>query len=107
MEFTPFYRTLSPIGAAALLPPMKTREVEQGKRTADHLMPLGFFLIPTVFPDIVGPWCHTAQGDIEPTFLRFYISTDSDSGSPPDFLAGLPDLVIAYKTSGWPPRLCD
>ena len=38
----PFYRTSSPIGAAALPPPMKTKEkVEQGKGTADHLMPLG------------------------------------------------------------------
>ena len=43
----PFYRTLSPIGAAALPPPMKTKEkVEQGKGTADHLMPFGYsFLI--------------------------------------------------------------
>ena len=38
-----FYRNLSPIGAAALPPPMKTKEkVEQGKGTADHLMPLGY-----------------------------------------------------------------
>ena len=37
-----FYRTLSPIRAAALPPPMKSKEkVEQGKGTADHLMPLG------------------------------------------------------------------
>ena len=35
------YRTY--IGAAALPPPMKTKEeVEQGKGTADHLMPLGY-----------------------------------------------------------------
>ena len=41
-KISPFYRTLSPIGAAALPPPMKTKEeVEQGKGTADHLMPLG------------------------------------------------------------------
>ena len=39
-----FYRTLSPIGAAALLPPMKTKEVEQGKGTADHLMPFAYLL---------------------------------------------------------------
>ena len=33
----------SPIGAAALPPPMKTKEkVQQGKGTADHLMPLGY-----------------------------------------------------------------
>ena len=42
-KISPFYRTLSPIGAAALPPPMKTKEkVEQGKGTADHLMPLGY-----------------------------------------------------------------
>ena len=37
---------LAPIGAAALPPPMKTKEkVEQGKETADHLMPLGYLLL--------------------------------------------------------------
>ena len=41
-KISPFYRTLAPIGAAALLPPMKTKEVEQGKESADHLMPLGY-----------------------------------------------------------------
>ena len=41
-KISPFYRTWFPIGAAALPPPMKTREVEQGKGTADHLMPLGY-----------------------------------------------------------------
>ena len=52
-KISPFYRTSSPIGAAALPPPMKTKEkVEQGKGTADHLMPLGYlftyhyFVIP-------------------------------------------------------------
>ena len=45
-KISPFYRTLCPIGAAALPPPMKTKEkVEQGKGTADHLMPLGNFII--------------------------------------------------------------
>ena len=39
-KISPFYKTLSPIGAAALPPPMKTKEkVEQGKGTAEHLMP--------------------------------------------------------------------
>ena len=39
----PFYGTLSPIGATALPPLMKTKEkVERGKGTADHLMPLGY-----------------------------------------------------------------
>ena len=42
-KISPFYRTSSLIGAAALPPPMKTKEkVEQGKGTADHLMPLGY-----------------------------------------------------------------
>ena len=49
-KISPFYRTLSPIGAAALPPPMKTKEkVEQGKGTADHLMPLGYLFICIVF----------------------------------------------------------
>ena len=39
---SPFYRTSSPIKAAALPPPMK---VEQGKGTADHLMPLGYLFL--------------------------------------------------------------
>ena len=43
--FSRFYRTSSPIGAAALPPPMKTKEKEQGKGTADHLMPLGYLFI--------------------------------------------------------------
>ena len=34
-KISPFYRTLSPIGVAALPPPMKTNEnIEQGKGTA-------------------------------------------------------------------------
>merc|ERR1712015_331204 len=42
-KISPFYRTLSPIRAAALPPPMKTKgKVEQGKGTADHLMTLGY-----------------------------------------------------------------
>merc|ERR1712055_602521 len=45
-KISPFYRTLSPIRAAALPAPIKTKEkVEQGKGTADHLMPLGYVLI--------------------------------------------------------------
>ena len=65
-KISPFYRTSSPIGAAALLPSTKTKEkqmqVEQGKGTADHLMPLGdwfslnnnshllFLLLNLIFP---------------------------------------------------------
>ena len=45
-ENLPILQDLSPIRAAPLLPTMKTKEnVEQGKETADHLMPLGYLLI--------------------------------------------------------------
>ena len=51
-KISPFYRTLSPIGAAALPPPMKTKKkVEQGKGTADHLMPLGYLLFLTDYKE--------------------------------------------------------
>ena len=44
-KISPFYRTSSPIGAAALPAPMNIKEkVEQGKGTADHLMPWGYLL---------------------------------------------------------------
>ena len=44
-KISPFYRTLSPIGSAALPAPIKIKEkVEQGKGTADHLMPWGYLL---------------------------------------------------------------
>ena len=39
-KISPFYSTLFPIGAAALLSSMKTKiktQVEKGKGTADHL----------------------------------------------------------------------
>ena len=43
-------QTLSPNGAAALPPPMKTKEkVGQGKGIADHLMPLGNLLFSRVY----------------------------------------------------------
>ena len=52
-KISPFYRTSYPIGAAALPAPMKTKEkVEQGKGTADHLMPLGY-----LFPQFLGKKC--------------------------------------------------
>ena len=57
----PFYRTSSPIGAAALPPPMKTKEkVEQGKGTADRLMPLGYLFLGTV----AEPWCDTTPARV-------------------------------------------
>ena len=41
-KISPFYRTSSPIRAAALPAPMKTKEkVEQGKGTADHFDAFG------------------------------------------------------------------
>ena len=53
-KISPFYRSSSPIGAAALPAPMKTKEkVEQGKGTADHLMPLGYLFVvktPVIAP---------------------------------------------------------
>ena len=49
-KISPFYRTSSPIGAAALPPPMKIKEkVEQGKETVDHFMPLGYLLFLRFF----------------------------------------------------------
>ena len=42
-KISPFYRTLSPIEAAALPPLMKTKEkVEQDNGNDDHLMPLDY-----------------------------------------------------------------
>ena len=53
-KISPFYRTLSSIGAAALLPPIKTREVEQGKGTTDHLMPLCYlFSISQISSELI------------------------------------------------------
>ena len=44
-ENLPILQESPPIWAAALPPPMKTKEkVEQGKGTADYLMPLGYLL---------------------------------------------------------------
>ena len=47
-KISPFYRT------AALLPPMKTREVEQGKGTADNLMPLGYLFFLSLTMSLLG-----------------------------------------------------
>ena len=45
-KMSPFYRTLSPIGAAALLQPnFDPKTKKQGKGTADHMMPLGDWLV--------------------------------------------------------------
>ena len=39
-KISPFYRTSSPIGAAAPLQPNQ-KTIKRGKGTADHMMPLG------------------------------------------------------------------
>ena len=53
-KISPFYRTSSPIGAAAPLQPnFNPKTIKRGKGTADHMMPLGawlaFFLIKNHF----------------------------------------------------------
>ena len=46
-KISPFYRTSSPIGAAALPSPMKTKEkVEQGKGTAEPFDAFGLLFSP-------------------------------------------------------------
>ena len=45
-KISPFYRTSSPIGAAAPLQPnFNLKTVKRGKGTADHMMPLGAWFI--------------------------------------------------------------
>ena len=44
-KIPPFYRTSSPIGAAAPLQPnFNPKTLKRGKGTADHMMPLGAWL---------------------------------------------------------------
>merc|ERR1712121_506253 len=44
-KISPFYRTLSPIGAAAPLQPnFNPKTIKRGKGTPDHMMPLGAWL---------------------------------------------------------------
>ena len=51
-NFSPFYRTLSPIEAAALLYIHVIYQIlKQGKGTTDHLMPLGDWLMFTFSKD--------------------------------------------------------
>ena len=64
-KISPFYRTSSPVGAAALPPPMKTKvKVEQGKGTADHLMPLGYLFC--LFVHQSPPPGHPARPEAQP-----------------------------------------
>ena len=62
-KIPPFYRTLTPTGAAALLLQRKLKPnilesiVRKGKGTADHLMPLGNW-----FRAAMGPQC-SKMGD--------------------------------------------
>ena len=45
-KISPFYRTSSPIGAAAPLQPnFNLKTIKRGKGTADHMMPLGAWFI--------------------------------------------------------------
>ena len=45
-NFSPFYRISSPIGTAALLHiHVNYQKLKQGKGTADHMMPLGDWLL--------------------------------------------------------------
>ena len=45
-KISPFYRTLSPIGAAASLQPnFNSKTIKRGKGTTDHMMPLGVWLL--------------------------------------------------------------
>ena len=80
-NFSPLNRTLSPIGATALLPPMKTKEkVEQGKRIADHWMPLGYLFslslkssnfCPNVGISISSPRHQMVSGSLALLYLHF------------------------------------
>ena len=85
-KISPFYRTLSPIGAAALPATMKTKKkVEQGKGTADHLLPLGYLfrfselrgeeirleLMPLTLPLTIHN-CHTASANPHATDAALY-----------------------------------
>ena len=48
-KISPFYRTSSPIGAAAPLQPnFNLKTIKRGKGTADHMMPLGAWLSDSV-----------------------------------------------------------
>ena len=51
-KISPLYKTLFPIGAVALFTPMKTREVDQGKGTPDHLISLDRGEILYVYPSV-------------------------------------------------------
>ena len=52
-ENLPILQDFVPYRGAVLPPPMKIKEkVEQGKGTADHLMPLGYF-IPSFLPSFL------------------------------------------------------
>ena len=44
-NFSPFCRTLFPVGAAALLPSEISQHKKQGKGTADLMMPFGDWLL--------------------------------------------------------------
>ena len=64
-ENLPILQDFVPYRGAVLPPPMKIKEkVEQGKGTADHLMPLGYF-IPSFLPSFLSSFL--------PSFLSFFL----------------------------------
>ena len=80
-KISSFYRTLSPIGPAALPPPMKSKEkVEQGKGTADHLMPLGY-LLPCVDVEVGSALTSLCRRSLLATY-KMFIRSLFDYGAP-------------------------
>ena len=75
-KISPFYKTLSPIEAAALLSPLKPRKclfkikVKQGKGTTDHLMPLGY-----LFCAVFGNFQQSTNIPDSPTMLGQHVMT--------------------------------
>ena len=89
-----FYRNSSPIGAAALPAPMKTKEkVEQGKGTAAHLMPLGY--LSSLNPPY--PW-HGAIYQPSGT-LGFPIGAPKQQYLPQKSLAAVQEVVVQLAVS--------
>ena len=55
-KISPFYRTSSPIGAAAPLQPnFNLKTIKRGKGTADHVMPLGAWF-SSLFSSFCARW---------------------------------------------------
>ena len=96
-KISPFYRTSSPIKAAALPPPMKIKEkVEQGKETADHFMPLGYLFscFLSSGPDRGTKSCRMGRFSV-----NLYIPLRGPRASQPSEMASQP-----ARPKGLPPR---